>query len=743
MNKRDKLLPLVREYFWIISLTLLALGMIVWAGVMVWMRPCRSAGFSDCPSLLWDFETLLLAVGIWVIALVVQIMDRRKVAAALFLVCAGALAAGKLSAMGSDIGGRLFYILLAWLTPLAFHFSHTLLDRPPGRLGRFALGGLYAVAMAGTLPFLLWPIITLESRGEFPLLRSGIRLILAFAFSLGWMLLLRHYRSSSRLVRQRIRLTVFGTLFAVTPLILLSLVPETFGALVYVPYEWTLPWLLLSPVSYVYSLLRQWLQRAEALFNRLTVYYLTITIFLCLYLTAATVLNYLTARPSDYWPLGSALLGVGLVLIFAPMQRLLQHLMTWILYGSEIHYAEIIGRFAEAFALTLDRESLSRLLLVEWPRAMRIPRVITLLKNSDWSLLLLGVSYELEQNLVDLQIPAEGHLLTYLQSTPAPIPGWQVKESLSQYSLENGEASLLALSGISYWLPLISGGKLQGLLLIGRRPDDDPFSAEDERILATIAHQAGIAAHNVCLTEEIRLARNELTRAHQQLLVERDQNQRRLALELHDEGIQELMGILFQMTQMQRDLNRMPKERGQNPVGKRLTETLLSVQDQIKSLVTYLRSLTYELYPPGLEEMGLTLALESYVNHIKRQNNLASQCLKIDMDKIGSADLPLSIATSIFRAAQEALRNALNHAHAKNVTLCLRRSPTCITLSVIDDGCGFRVPARLSEPARRGHFGLVGMAERVSWAGGELAIHSDLGTGTEVTVCVPCKSCEC
>lgn len=137
--------------------------------------------------------------------------------------------------------------------------------------------------------------------------------------------------------------------------------------------------------------------------------------------------------------------------------------------------------------------------------------------------------------------------------------------------------------------------------------------------------------------------------------------------------------------------------------------------------------------------MGLTLALESYANHIKRQNNLASEFLRIEMDKIGSADLPLPIATSIFRAAQEALRNALNHAQAKNVTLRLRRSAVSITLSIMDDGCGFRVPARLSELARSGHFGLVGLAERVAWAGGELAIHSHPGTGTEVIVCVPNK----
>jgi signal transduction histidine kinase len=135
--------------------------------------------------------------------------------------------------------------------------------------------------------------------------------------------------------------------------------------------------------------------------------------------------------------------------------------------------------------------------------------------------------------------------------------------------------------------------------------------------------------------------------------------------------------------------------------------------------------------------MGLTLALESYANHIKRENHLASPCLNIDMDRIAAEDLPLPVATSIFRAAQEGLRNALSHAQAKNVTLRLRRSPTSITLSIIDDGCGFRVPKRLSELACSGHFGLVGMAERVGWASGELTIHSQSGAGTEVIVCVP------
>ena len=57
------------------------------------------------------------------------------------------------------------------------------------------------------------------------------------------------------------------------------------------------------------------------------------------------------------------------------------------------------------------------------------------------------------------------------------------------------EQTLLSLGDVAVWLPLHSGDALQGLLLIGRRPGGDFFTAEDERILATVAHQAGIAGH--------------------------------------------------------------------------------------------------------------------------------------------------------------------------------------------------------------------------------------------------------
>ncbi len=159
-----------------ISLTtvlgLISLGLIIWTGVVAWQRPCRTTagsglvGTPECPSLIFDLGPLLIALGFWAVALlVVWLTDRPDLPDVFFLLFAGALAAGKLSAMGSYPAGRLFYLLLAWLGPLTFHFHYSLLARPAGRLGQIVFGGLYSLAVVFSLPFLLWSIPALQQRG--------------------------------------------------------------------------------------------------------------------------------------------------------------------------------------------------------------------------------------------------------------------------------------------------------------------------------------------------------------------------------------------------------------------------------------------------------------------------------------------------------------------------------------------------------------------------------------------------
>jgi signal transduction histidine kinase len=149
-----------------------------------------------------------------------------------------------------------------------------------------------------------------------------------------------------------------------------------------------------------------------------------------------------------------------------------------------------------------------------------------------------------------------------------------------------------------------------------------------------------------------------------------------------------------------------------------------------------LRALIGELRPPGLAEFGLPAALGGYVDWLQRTDGTSPPVIVLDLDE-AAAHLPQPLAFTLFRVVQEALRNALRHAAAHRITVRLQQQADEVVLEVSDDGAGFDVPPRLSGFAESGHFGLVGMAERVAQAAGELTVASSSTAGTTLRVRLP------
>ena len=97
--------------------------------------------------------------------------------------------------------------------------------------------------------------------------------------------------------------------------------------------------------------------------------------------------------------------------------------------------------------------------------------------------------------------------------------------------------------------------------------------------------------------------------------------------------------------------------------------------------------------------------------------------------------LPGDIENNLLRIGQEALANAVRHAHAQSISIDLAFGEGHVRLSVRDDGRGFDVESAIRSAP--GHFGLAGMGERVHHLGGELSLLSRVGQGAEVIVDVP------
>ena len=95
-------------------------------------------------------------------------------------------------------------------------------------------------------------------------------------------------------------------------------------------------------------------------------------------------------------------------------------------------------------------------------------------------------------------------------------------------------------------------------------------------------------------------------------------------------------------------------------------------------------------------------------------------------------DGPVELA--LFRIAQEALRNVEKHAQAKSATVELDFTERAIRLSATDDGGGFSPPRNISDLARTGRLGLLGMKERAELVDGSFELLASLGEGTRVVV---------
>ena len=195
----------------------------------------------------------------------------------------------------------------------------------------------------------------------------------------------------------------------------------------------------------------------------------------------------------------------------------------------------------------------------------------------------------------------------------------------------------------------------------------------------------------------------------------------RLARELHDEVVQQLIALAHGVDRVGRLLERDPAQ-----VGERLRE----IRGDITSLVDELRTIIGALRPPALEELGLLPALELL---LKRRSEAGPE-VTLTVQGEPRRLAPQS-ELALFRIAQEALSNIQRHARARHVDVSLIYTSDCLLATIADDGVGFAPPENESEPD--GHWGLRGMHERAELAGGHLHVVSEQGKGTRIEAHIP------
>jgi signal transduction histidine kinase len=373
-----------------------------------------------------------------------------------------------------------------------------------------------------------------------------------------------------------------------------------------------------------------------------------------------------------------------------------------------VHRLEATTEIARAIGGETDLERILEI-VVKRGRALVEARSLVILLREGAELAPASVAGEDTGRFARARIPIEGS-----------IPG-QVLEARAPRRIQDLDQSLLARPGhpgagiAALLVPLVFRGRALGVLAaldpLGR---DSGFGEEDEHVLVPFAASAATAVATAQHVAEDR-ARDSIA------ATERERG--RWARELHDESLQSLAGLRVLLSAARRG---DPAEADQ---------LLAQGIEQVDTAIAEMRRLIADLRPTTLDELGLAPALEAL-----GERTVAGGALDVEMNidlEPGTDDAEgrfvTEIEDTVFRLVQEALTNVARHSEADRARVDVGELEGTLRVRISDEGRGFDLDER------GGGFGLVGMHERVSLAGGRLELRSAPGEGTTIEATFPTR----
>ena len=222
--------------------------------------------------------------------------------------------------------------------------------------------------------------------------------------------------------------------------------------------------------------------------------------------------------------------------------------------------------------------------------------------------------------------------------------------------------------------------------------------------------------------EEIISHHRRLRELSSELMLAEERERRRLATQLHDR-----IGHALALARIK--LDRVADAAVTEPNRLQATEVIELIDRTIEDT----RTLTFEICPPVLHEVGLVAALNWLADQVSGQHGIA---IHFSGDQFEHR-LNNELRILLFQIARELLFNVVKHAQATRVEMKLGQDDDRVTLAINDDGVGFDVLAAAERSSREGGYGLLSIRERMYHVGGECRIASAPGQGTAVTIIAP------
>ena len=475
----------------------------------------------------------------------------------------------------------------------------------------------------------------------------------------------RYVRLYNAVERQQTKWLVYGlaiTLLYVLCSIVLSAVLPADSPILLLLLPGPLIFILCLGLAVGVAILRYQLWDIDLIINRTLVYGTLSACVIGLYVLIVGYFGALFHTPNN--PAISLIATALVALVFQPLRGFLQRAVNRLMFGKRHTPYQILARLDQQLALAMPPEDVLPALVKTIATTLKLPYVAVALVQSD----------------------------------APPL----------------SEERLVALSGqpplhdLVERLPLIYQGEAVGQLVLAPRSGEAQLTRTDRRLLEDLARHAGVIAHAVRLTTDLR-------RSRERLVVAREEERRRLRRDLHDGLGPTLASLTLTLAAAREYLPRDPTA----------TDTLLqALATQVQGAVTDIRRLVYELRPPTLDDLGLIAQCADQTARFTQDG------LQIAVEAPDALDpLPAAVEVAAYRIGMEALTNVVRHAQANTCTLRVERDRNLI-ITITDDGCGLPASPVLG-------IGVRSMRERAEELGGSCTIEARPEGGTLVVARLP------
>ncbi len=274
-------------------------------------------------------------------------------------------------------------------------------------------------------------------------------------------------------------------------------------------------------------------------------------------------------------------------------------------------------------------------------------------------------------------------------------------------------ATLIAVAAVNFMLVKLALSPIAALEHVARLVSEGRLS---ERVPTSIVADRELTQLSTTINsmlDSLAAGRERMRRLGAEVVYTEERERAEVARELHDSVGQTLAAASFQVAAVAHEI-------GDHAASTRLT----GVRELLRTALEEIRNISRSLHPRVATDLGLPTALEA-LGDATQQRSLVDVQVNVDISGIV---IPAALSSTLYRVAQEALRNIERHADAGRAKVSLRARPGYVELEVSDNGRGFDAGSE----KKRAESGLATMRERLSLAGGELHIDTGADCGTRV-----------